>query len=100
MGLLWALLSLVATIASTGLGLLLAWAVYYHLSMTEMPPGICQPFKVRLLHILVLTSYGLVSGSELGFFFPLFKAEQKERGSEEKGNGRAEAWTGAFRVSP
>ncbi|KAJ6658794.1 hypothetical protein lerEdw1_019716 [Lerista edwardsae] len=60
MGLLWALLSQVAAIAGMGLGLLLAWAAYYHFSTTEMPPGICQPFKVRLLHIVMLTSYGLV----------------------------------------
>ncbi|XP_048374583.1 arylacetamide deacetylase-like 4 [Sphaerodactylus townsendi] len=38
---------------------LLAWATYYHLSTSEVPPGVCQPLKVRFLHITVVMVFGL-----------------------------------------
>ncbi|XP_042334578.1 arylacetamide deacetylase-like 4 [Sceloporus undulatus] len=39
--------------------LLFSWALYYHFSTTEMPPGICQPLKIRILHILGIMTYSL-----------------------------------------
>ncbi|XP_060115597.1 arylacetamide deacetylase-like 4 [Heteronotia binoei] len=39
--------------------LLLAWSIYYHFSTTEVSPGICQPLKVRFLHISVVMVFGL-----------------------------------------
>ncbi|XP_063001235.1 arylacetamide deacetylase-like 4 [Elgaria multicarinata webbii] len=53
------LLSKAASLLATGLGLLLAWAVYYQFSTTKMPPGICQPLKIRILHIFLTMAFGL-----------------------------------------
>ncbi|XP_063001266.1 arylacetamide deacetylase-like 4 [Elgaria multicarinata webbii] len=36
--------------------LLLAWAVYYDLSTSEIPPGIDKPLKLRILHCLMIVS--------------------------------------------
>ncbi|XP_077167574.1 arylacetamide deacetylase-like 4 [Paroedura picta] len=59
MDFLWAL-SLLGSILLTVLFLLAAWAVYYHISRTDIPPGISQPFQLRFLHCMVVMCFGLV----------------------------------------
>ncbi|XP_054857662.1 arylacetamide deacetylase-like 4 [Eublepharis macularius] len=51
MALLWDFLWQVSMILAIGPCLLLCWAIYYHFSTTEIPLGICQPLKIRMLHI-------------------------------------------------
>lgn len=60
MDFLWALL-LLGTILLFGLLLLAAWAIHYHISRTEIPPGIPEPFQLRCLHCLLIMGFGLVS---------------------------------------
>ncbi|XP_060614787.2 arylacetamide deacetylase-like 4 [Anolis sagrei] len=54
-----ALLSQVASLAATLFSLLLSWALFYHFSTTQMPAGIGQPLKVRILHVCSITVYCL-----------------------------------------
>ncbi|XP_054858025.1 arylacetamide deacetylase-like 4 [Eublepharis macularius] len=39
--------------------LVFVWAIYYDLSTSEIPPGIDQPMKLRILHWLLLVSASL-----------------------------------------
>ncbi|XP_048375169.1 arylacetamide deacetylase-like 4 [Sphaerodactylus townsendi] len=41
------------------LALVFVWAVYYDLSTSEIPPGIDQPLKLRILHWLLIISASL-----------------------------------------
>ncbi|KAJ7306498.1 hypothetical protein JRQ81_009853 [Phrynocephalus forsythii] len=54
-----ALLSEAASVVAILFCLLLAWSLFYHFSTTQMPSGICQPLKVRILHILVVMIFTL-----------------------------------------
>nr|XP_056721524.1 arylacetamide deacetylase-like 4 [Euleptes europaea] len=58
MDFLWAL-SLLGTVLLTAILLLVTWAVHYHVSHTEMPPGISHPFQLRFLHCLLIMTFGL-----------------------------------------
>lgn len=61
MALIWSILLQAAAFMLAAYLLLVAWAVYYHFSTTEVPSGVCQPLKVRFLHISVVMVFGLVS---------------------------------------
>lgn len=67
MALLWDLLWLASAILAIGLCLLIAWAVCYQFFTTEVPPGICQPLKIRILHVALSAVFALVSYLKLFF---------------------------------
>uniref|UniRef100_A0A803STR0 Alpha/beta hydrolase fold-3 domain-containing protein n=1 Tax=Anolis carolinensis TaxID=28377 RepID=A0A803STR0_ANOCA len=54
-----ALLSQAASLVATLFILLLLWALVYHVSTTQMPAGIGQPLKVRILHVCSIMVYCL-----------------------------------------
>ncbi|XP_042336352.1 arylacetamide deacetylase-like 4 [Sceloporus undulatus] len=60
MDFLWVLM-VFGTILFLGLSLLAIWAVYFHLSNTDIPPKVSQPFKLRVLHCLLIMLFGLVA---------------------------------------
>ncbi|XP_020636763.3 arylacetamide deacetylase-like 4 [Pogona vitticeps] len=69
--------------------LLLAWAIYYDLSKSEIPPGIDQPMKLRILHWLLILSSSLGKilenlclCSEIHFI--RYTQEGKRRGEDPK----------------
>ncbi|XP_054857719.1 arylacetamide deacetylase-like 4 [Eublepharis macularius] len=41
--------------------LMIAWAVLYHISCTEIPSGMSQRFQLRCLHFLLIFAFGLVN---------------------------------------
>ncbi|XP_015265227.1 PREDICTED: arylacetamide deacetylase-like 4 [Gekko japonicus] len=56
---LWDLLWPALAILLIGICLLLAWAVCYQFFTTEVPPGICQPLKIRIVHITASMGFAL-----------------------------------------
>ncbi|XP_061457558.1 arylacetamide deacetylase-like 4 [Rhineura floridana] len=71
--------------------LLFAWAIYLDLSRSEIPPGIDQPMKLRILHWLMILSSALGKilenlclCSEIHFI--RFTQEGKKRGEDPKLN--------------
>ncbi|XP_060115124.1 arylacetamide deacetylase-like 4 [Heteronotia binoei] len=58
MDFLW-VLSWLGIVLLTGFLLLAVWAVYYHISQTEIPPGISQPLQLRFLHCLLIMAFAL-----------------------------------------
>ncbi|XP_077168156.1 arylacetamide deacetylase-like 4 [Paroedura picta] len=59
MSLLWDLLWLASAVLAVGICLLLAWAICYQFLTTEVPPGICQPLKIRVLHMVASMGFAL-----------------------------------------
>ncbi|XP_054857767.1 arylacetamide deacetylase-like 4 [Eublepharis macularius] len=59
MALIWSLLSQLAGVLLAALLLLLVWAVYYHISTSTVPSGVCHPLKLRFLHISIIITFGL-----------------------------------------
>uniref|UniRef100_A0A452J378 Alpha/beta hydrolase fold-3 domain-containing protein n=1 Tax=Gopherus agassizii TaxID=38772 RepID=A0A452J378_9SAUR len=65
MELAYSLFTIAAEILIVSFILVAAWAIYYELSYSEIPPGVEQPGKLRILHCLLIFSCGhlqLISG--------------------------------------
>ncbi|XP_053137257.1 arylacetamide deacetylase-like 4 [Hemicordylus capensis] len=68
---------------------LIAWAIYYDLSKSEIPPGIDQPMKLRLLHWIMIISSSLGKILEnlclcTEIHFVRYTQEGKKRGEDPK----------------
>lgn len=62
-------------VAALGLALLLlaSWSIYYDFTWTKIPPGLRQPFKLRLLHVGIVMIFTLVG---LSWFKSLRRASE------------------------
>ncbi|XP_066493551.1 arylacetamide deacetylase-like 3 [Tiliqua scincoides] len=62
MGFLWDVLATFAELGAIAGLIQLAWAIHYSLSRTEIPHGVCQPYKVKIIYLLLVL---LVSTAKL-----------------------------------
>ncbi|XP_048374584.1 arylacetamide deacetylase-like 4 [Sphaerodactylus townsendi] len=46
------------SLLTASLILLLSWCLFEHYAHSEVPPGVCQPLKVRFFHIVLLLLFG------------------------------------------
>nr|XP_056720921.1 arylacetamide deacetylase-like 4 [Euleptes europaea] len=59
MVLIWNVLAQVAYAVLAAVFLWLGWALHYHFSTTKVPCGVCQPLKLRILHVIGVLVFSL-----------------------------------------
>uniref|UniRef100_A0A8C3IAD5 Alpha/beta hydrolase fold-3 domain-containing protein n=1 Tax=Chrysemys picta bellii TaxID=8478 RepID=A0A8C3IAD5_CHRPI len=69
MELAYSLFTTAAEILIVSFTLVAAWAIFYELTYSKIPPGVEQPGKLRILHCLLIISCVLVSGRGLELHF-------------------------------